>query len=148
MKTPTRIQAGENSKSKKLNTSHIIYCSRIFIVNIVNVQKSSTHIMDKADKKNHYRDDLHLMQNIHFRFVRSIPMIGYSKEDNNGCHECGPLKRIDKHCRNNCQNNLLIKSSCFIENAFSSWMMSFESVGLFEHFFQNFFRVPHIYRFL
>ena len=36
--------------------------------------------MDKADKKNHYRDDLHPMQNMHFRFVRSIRMIGYSKE--------------------------------------------------------------------
>ena len=74
--------------------------------------------MDKADKKNHYRDDLHPMQNIHFRFVRSIRMIGYRKEDNNGCHECGPLKRIDKDCRNNCQNNLLIKNAVFHRKCF------------------------------
>ena len=76
--------------------------------------------MDEADKKSQDRDNFHPMQNIHLRLIGSIYNVGYSDNNNGGCHEGDPHNRIDKECRSDCQKNSLIHSPCFIEDAFSS----------------------------
>ena len=80
----------------------------ILVANVVNIQKASKHIMNKRDENAQDRENFHPMQNMHFTFVWFNYMIRYGNKDNNGCHDCDSLKRVDPKCCSNCQQNSLI----------------------------------------